>query len=498
VISRREFLGGAAAGVAALYVSACSGNGKSAVARTRGTFPNTGAFQALDAKIEAAMRANAIPGVAVGMIMDGKEYVKGYGVTNVDYPLPVDANTVFRINSTTKTFTGTAVMRLVDEGKVDLDTPVRKYLPDFATTDAAASAQVTVRQLLNHSAGWLGDDLQGFGEGDDALARFVASMKDLPQLTSPGSTFSYNNAALCVAGRIVEVVQGSSYEAAVKTLLLDPLGFTHSRFFANDIVGFNVAASHKIMNGKAVVDPALWPIPRSNGPTGNLLSSVGDQMRWARFHLGDGRAPDGSRLLSEASLKAMQSRPGPGGTLIVELDGMGVAWMLRPSAEGVQIVQHGGSGAGQPSGFVMVPSKGFALTVLTNSDGGAQLISELFYDDWALRRFAGVSNLPASPMTLSADQLSPYEGRYVGEDISEAGNKGTTVVEFRAQGGRLDGRITAEGQTSSIGIAFYRPDFGLDFDAAGKSANTRSDFLRDGDGTVQWWRRRGRLYRRQS
>src|SRR5205814_1516552 len=138
--------------------------------------------------------------------------------------------------------------------------------------DAAASARVTVRQLLNHSAGWLGDDLRDYGPGDDALARFVAAMRGLPQLTPPGTTFAYNNAALNVAGRIIEVVNGSTYESAVKTLVLQPLGLAHSRFFSDEVVGFNIAASHKLVKGKPVVDPALWPIPRSNGPTGNLLS----------------------------------------------------------------------------------------------------------------------------------------------------------------------------------------------------------------------------------
>jgi CubicO group peptidase (beta-lactamase class C family) len=90
------------------------------------------AFEELDAKIKAGMQAYAIPGAAVAVWAGGHEYVKGYGVTNIDHPLPVDGDTVFRIGSTTKTFTGTAIMRLVDQGKVDLDAPVRRYLPDFA------------------------------------------------------------------------------------------------------------------------------------------------------------------------------------------------------------------------------------------------------------------------------------------------------------------------------------------------------------------------------
>jgi hypothetical protein len=98
-------------------------------------------FRALDDKIEAAMARYHVPGVAVGVLHDGREYVRGYGVTNVDYPLPVDGDTLFRIGSTTKTFTGTAVMRLVAAGKLDLNAPVRRYLPELKLADEPVAAQ---------------------------------------------------------------------------------------------------------------------------------------------------------------------------------------------------------------------------------------------------------------------------------------------------------------------------------------------------------------------
>lgn len=88
------------------------------------------------------MKAYAIPGVAVAVWAGGQEYVKGYGVTNVDHPMPVDGDTVFRIGSTTKTFTGTVMMRLVERGKVDLDSPVRRYIPDFAVADESAALRL--------------------------------------------------------------------------------------------------------------------------------------------------------------------------------------------------------------------------------------------------------------------------------------------------------------------------------------------------------------------
>jgi hypothetical protein len=364
---------------------------------------------------------------------------------------------------------------------------------------------VTVRHLLNHTSGWLGEDVQDFGRGDDAIARYVASMTRLPQLTAPGTVFAYNNAGLVVAGRIIEVVTGSTYEAAVQNLVLDPLQLGSTQYFTDEIIGLNVAASHAIVDGKPVVETDYWAFPRSANPTGGLTSSARDQLRYARFHLGDGTAPNGSRLLSPQSLLAMRSNPGAGGTLQVELTGMGVTWMLRPSAENVTIVQHGGTWPGQLSGFFMAPERNFAMTVLTNSDGGSKLNADLFGDDWALRRFAGIGNLPAEPQHLSAADLQPFTGRYMNEGIGPSGALEQTIIEFRAGDGQLDGTTVSadasgrpeETSRTRMGLVFYRRDYGLNLGPDDKPVHSRSNFVRGPDGAIAWFRSRGRLYRRQ-
>jgi CubicO group peptidase (beta-lactamase class C family) len=383
--------------------------------------------------------------------------------------------------------------------RLDLDATVRTYLPDFRTSDPAVASRVTLRQLLNHSAGWLGDYFEDTGPGDDALARYAAGMARLPQLTPLGTVFHYNNAAVVLAGRVLEVATGVPYERAVRELLLEPLGLSHSRFFSDEIVGFNVAAAHNLVDGQPVVDPARWRLPRIIHPAGGLISSARDQLQYARFHLGDGTAPDGTRLLRPESLVAMRSNPGPGGTLLVELDGMGVTWMLRPSAEGVQIVQHGGDVPGQHSGFLIVPERGFALTVLTNSAGGPKLVRDLFVDDWALQRFAGVSNLPAVPRTLSPDELAPYEGRYERQEIAPPiGESEEYVIELRGDQGQLHATQTESDADTVVEfrLAFYRDDFVLVLDATGQPAGSRADFGRDADGGVAWLRLSGRLHQR--
>jgi CubicO group peptidase (beta-lactamase class C family) len=455
--------------------------------------PSDQLFRALDEKITAGMARYKIPGVAVGVFYEGEEYVRGYGVTNVDHPRPVDGDSLFRIGSTTKTFTATTIMRLVDQGKVSLDAPVRTYLPGLKLMDNIVAQRVTVRQLLNHSAGWLGDDFGDFGRGDDALAKYVAGMRKLPQLTPLGKIFAYNNAAANLAGRVIEAVTGMQYEAAVQKLLLEPLGLKRSAFFTDELAGHNITASHLVEKGKVTVQPASWAFPRSLDPTGGLISSAREQLRYARFHLGDGTAPNGERLLTAQSLLAMRLKPGPGGTITMEIDGVCVTWWQRRTAQGVPVFQHGGSWGGQQSDFFFAPQRRFAMTLLTNSTTGPRLIADIGRSGWALRHFVGLSNPPAKPKSLSREQLAPYEGRYKGLMIAPTGPPDEIEeqnVEIRAANGGL--RVTGDLEGT---VAFYRDDYVVSTDAEGQAA--RSDFVRGDDGNIAWYRDRGRIYARR-
>ncbi|WP_432879194.1 serine hydrolase domain-containing protein [Kribbella sp. CA-245084] len=443
-------------------------------------------------KIEAGMAKYAIPGVGLGLWYRGREYVRGFGITSVDTNEPVSGDTVFRIGSTTKTFTATVMMRLVERGRVSLDRPVRAYLPDFQTADPSVAARVTVRQLLNHTAGWQGDYLEDYGEGDDALAKYVAGMSKVPQLTPLGKVFAYNNASLGVAGRIIEVVTGKPYELAARELVVDPLGLDHSRFFRSELGGFSVAASHNIVDGKAVVEPAFDAIPRSLQSIGGLISSARDQLRYARYHLGHRGLP---HLLSDRSRLAMQSHPGPGGTLFVELNGVGVSWMLRPTAQGPTVVQHGGDWSGQHSGFLFVPQRDFAITLLTNSESGPLLVAELFADDWALQEFAGLNNLPAVPRELPPRRLAEYEGTYVSQQIGLDGKPEDLALDLTADKGQL---AAGAGGQALLRLAFYRKDYVLSLNPDGTSTHTRANFVRGNNGQVEWLRYGGRLFRHQA
>ncbi len=488
VLTRRTaMLAGAAAGAAVALPG---------LSRAAGGDDPDRLFAELDAKILAGMKAASVPGAAVAVVFGDRTHVRGYGERTAGKAGAVDADTVFRIASTSKTFTGTTAMTLADAGKLDLDRPVRSYVADF---DPPKARDVTVRQVLNHSAGWLGYDFHDTGSDDGALARYVGDVRGLPQLTPPGAVFSYNNAAISVAGRVIERVAGEPYESAVQRLVIAPLGLERSLIALGSPTIGNVATPHDVDGGKAVANPDYFRLPRSNNPFGGVWSCARDQLAYLQFHLGDGRARGGGRVMSEKALRAMQVPSGPGGAMFVELVGWGVSWMIRPTAEGIPVVQHGGDLPGYHSGFIMVPERRFGMTLLTNSESGPALLAGLFIDDWALSRFAGVRNLPAPARKLAPAELAPYEGRYWAEQIPSApsvdGKPPARIrfsIDLKAQDGGLAMIKVGADEPHPTALTFYKPDYVV-LPANGARAN----FLRAGDGSIEFFRLGGRLFTRQ-
>jgi CubicO group peptidase (beta-lactamase class C family) len=354
---------------------------------------------------EAAER-HRVPGAAAGIAMGSSEAYAFHGVTSLENPLPVDERTLFQVGSTTKTFTATALMRLVEAGRVALDAPVRTYVPELELRDEDVAARVTVLHLLNHTAGWTGDFFEDTGDGDDALARYVARMADLEQVTPLGATASYNNAAFSLAGRVIERVMGRTYEAALRELVLDPLELAETHLEPGEVMTRRFAVGHHL-EGDELLLARRWHLSRAARPAGGVIATAADQIRYARFHLGDGTA-GGRRVLGADSLARMRQ---PTASLKASSlgDSVGIAWLLK-DVDGVRLVQHGGTTNGQLSALVTVPERDFAVTVLTNSGTGGQLHRDVVR--WALERCLGVVQTDPEPLPLSAEELAPYAGSY--------------------------------------------------------------------------------------
>jgi CubicO group peptidase (beta-lactamase class C family) len=438
--------------------------------------------------VSGSLQEHRVPGAVVGIFFDGEELAEGYGVTSVENPLPVTTHTLFQIGSTTKTVVATAVMRLVEQGVIDLNEPVRTYLPDLKLENEDVARRVTMWHLLTHTGGWVGDYFDDTGDGTDALERIVAEMAHLQQLTPLGEVWSYNNSGFHIAGHVLSVLTGKEFEDAITDLVLDPLDMTESFFFANDVITRRFAVGHITVDDiPRIARP--WYLPRGTHPAGGINSTVLDQLKYARFHLGDGTAPDGTRLLSVASMQAMQGEESQAGG---EIDWVGLPWLLR-DVGGTRLVTHGGATNGQKSAFVLVPERRFAFTMLTNSDSGDAVLDET--ERWVLERVLGVSEPDLPDVRLSLDQLGSYTGCYESPyGLLKLDLEHRDLVLHLTPKPFLEHMDPEPPAPSPTRLCFYGTDRVVALD--GELKGSRGDFLRNDDGTLAWFRIFSRIARR--
>ena len=400
--------------------------------------PRPSRITAIDERLQESTRELAeelgVPGVAVGIFHEEQERYAFHGVTSVENPLPVDASTLYQFGSTGKTYTSVALLRLVEAGRVELDAPVRTYVPELKLQDSRVAETVTVLQLLNHTAGWDGDDFTDTGDGDDALAKYVEHMAGLRQITPPGFIVAYNNASLSLAGRVIEKVTGMAYERAIKELVLDPVGLEHTFFFPNDVMTRRFVVGHRREPDGTAKVLRPWAAARSSNPMGGLSATASDQIRWARFHLDLGRALDGTQVLDPTLIERMQ-RPTADMSGSDLGDAVGISWLLS-DFDGEQVVAHGGTTLGQFTAFAMVPARRFAFVSLTNGEPNGPLFNKRMRA-WAFETYLGLSAEPPTPEPRPAEALAEYAGSFASV---------AAVLLITVDGDHLlmDGKPTAE------------------------------------------------------
>ena len=448
-------------------------------------------FDALAALTEAKMKEFNIPGVAIGILDHGVITERGLGVTNVNEPLPVTTETVFPIASISKTFAATMMMRLVEQGKVDLQAPVRRYLPEFKVRDENVSRDVTIWNLLTHTAGWEGQ-VSGPDRGEDTLRNFTATvMPDLMQIAPPAAAWSYNNAGFSVAGRVIEAVTGKSINRAIEDLVFKPLALKHAGTTAGDFIVHRFAVGH----GGRPNEPAGMQRPFSPSVSvtaGGVGLCLDDLLHYAQFHLGNGMAPNGERLLTKASLEMMRTTQlHKQGTD----DDIGIAWHLR-NVGPLRVAAHGGTLSGHILLLELVPEKDFAIAILTNSINGWRLIQDVerealksyhgatFPKNYAIAHRGLVETMPNVEPLAAQPDAAPYVGRYL---------RPMNAVSVRVEGGTLlVQEIPNGGEPRPVmPIAFFGPDRAVVTD--GNDKGQTIEFVRDKDGQVTWVRVVGRV-----
>ncbi len=440
-------------------------------------------FKIISSRIQKEMKRLRVPGVSIGIYHKGKEWTTGFGVTNVEHPLPVTSETLFQIGSISKTFTGTLLMMLAEQGKVNLDSPVRKYIKDFKLHDESVAKKVTIRHLLTHTGGWVGDYFNDFGNGDDALAKMVDDIAKLPQIQPMGKIWSYNNTGFNIASRVIEVVAKKPYEQALQEMLLDPLGLDMSFLYPSDILfTYRFVVGHQIVKGKVQV-ARPWAIGRAGNGVGGVVSTVRDLLKYARIHMGNG-----NRIIKKKNLEAMRIKQVNAGGR----GDMGITWFIR-YAERLKAYAHGGATNGQQAYFFYIPEEDFALAILTNSDDGGIITAQTF--GWALDLYFGIKLKSPKPMKNPQDGKE-FVGRYkIGTECFDITTKGTQLIFHHIPLGGFPMPDTPPGPAlPPVRFAFFDRDqlIGLDEPFNGALA----DILRDEKQRVKYFRVGGRAHLR--
>jgi CubicO group peptidase (beta-lactamase class C family) len=436
-------------------------------------------FEELVEVARAQMDGLSIPGASLGILFEGEEEGAVLGVTSIENPLEVTPDTFFQIGSITKTFTATALMRLEERGDAELDAPVRIYLPEFRLSDEDVSARVTVRQLLTHTGGWLGDYFDDFGRGDDALAKYVDALAEQPQLTPLGAVYAYNNAAFGIAGRVIEVLTRQPYEQALGELVLDPLGLEAAYFFADDVITHRFVVGHDRDDAGETTVARPWPIGRASHPAGGLITTVPELLRYARFWI------DGGDLLSPESVEEMALPQVPIGG---KVDAVGLAWMLR-TLDGVKVIRHEGGTKGQSTALVIAPEQRFALAVFTNHSYGGALVDRVV--EKACEAYLGVREPELEPVELDP---APYLGRYTSRmaDIELVATDSGIELRYLPRGGFPTPDTPPMPPPPPASVRFASEDELFAVDELWKGE--RMLFLRDADGRIEWLRAGGRVF----
>ena len=330
-------------------------------AQTSGS-DDAGISEKVDAYVAAEMRTEKMPGLALAVVRDGQiSKARGYGLANIELDVAVKPETIFQTGSVGKQFTATAVMMLVEDGKIRLDDPIRKYLPG----SPAAWDKITVRNLLTHTSGipdYESDSLKKKGAAfvnlrndyteDELFKKFIGLPLDFP----PGSQWRYSNSGYVILGILIHKVTGRFYGDVLQERIFRPLGMTSTRVISEADIIPNRAAGYRLVNGE--IKNQEWVSPSLNTTAdGALYTNVLDMAKWdAALYT--------EKLLKKESLDQMWTpvRLNDGKTA-----GYGFGWDIT-SVNGHRLIEHGGAWQGFTTQISRYVDDKFTVIVLTNLD----------------------------------------------------------------------------------------------------------------------------------
>lgn len=378
----------------------------------------------LRAKLSAAIGTFGVPGASIAILSDETLHEAAAGILNAETGVEATSDSLFHIASVTKPITATIAMQLVDEGKLALDAPVRRYLPEFRVGSADASECVTVRQLLCHASGIDGDFFHDTTRGEDRIAKVIEAGRTLPQLHEPGRGFSYCNHGFTILGRIIEAIDGTDFDTVWRKRISERLGTPSLLTLTREALRYRVAVGHVPSRGGLRVPKRLFLSP-SQGPAGGTpMARARDLVSFALIHLNGGLTREGTRVLSEGAVHAMREPQNalPPRQIATHF---GLGWMLFDWG-GHKLFGHDGLSIFQRSYLRILPEKRVAFALLTNGGDGGGLFRALASDVFGA---AGVTMTPP----VAADASAPVAPeRYVGTY-----SRRSTVNTVALSGGQL-------------------------------------------------------------
>lgn len=360
---------------------------------------------ALTEVLGSAAEAHHVPGAATGVLLGDERIAAAHGVTNAEYPAPVSSATLFQVGSVSKTVTAAAAMLLVQDGRVALDDPISRHLPDLGPATGLDTDAITVEMTLSHQAGFDGDHLFVVRSTD------LADLAGARRLFAPGAGFSYSNAGFSIAGAVIEAASGEPFTTFVRRRLFKPLGMRSAGFTADDAITYPVAAPHWVFEGTAHVlrhggwQPG-WELLPADRPAGGMIASIDDLLTWCTFQR-TGTGADGTELLAAASLDRLH-------TPVVRahrFEEVGLDWSVG-TIDGATTIGHGGVTVGYITDLTIVPGRDLAVVTVTNATNGASVVQAV--RRWALEHGAGlVERDPEPDPALATREIAPFVGRFV-------------------------------------------------------------------------------------
>ncbi|MEM7705928.1 MAG: serine hydrolase [Pseudomonadota bacterium] len=327
------------------------------------------ALEGLDAEIEQALTDFNVPGLGIAIVAGGDVvYARGFGYRDMDKELPMTPDTLFAIGSTTKAMTSTVLGVLVDDGALEWDEPVRRYLPSFNLADAGIAARISTRDLVTHRSGLPRHDLLWYNNNGGTRAELIARFEHLEFTADLRERFQYNNLMYMTAGYLAGELSGSTWEEVMRSRLFSPLGMERTNFsVAKSQADANHARPYREND-----DDELEEIPFRSidlvGPAGSVNSSVNEMARWLQFNLDGGRAGD-AQLVDRATLADIHSPhmtvPSTSTRDDIVSAGYGLGWGVSVY-RGHRRLGHGGGIDGFITSVILFPDDNLGLVSFTN------------------------------------------------------------------------------------------------------------------------------------